>query len=102
MTLNWRPMRRASIYGTALRGYFETPWTFEGTVRRLTNVSHQDPEQAAAADDKLTVLFIGRFGGHVFTLYDYKGDGRLHIGGHAGLPVVDLHAALLAACRRDS
>lgn len=32
--------------------------------------------------DKTTVEFCGTFNGAVFTLYDYRGTGTLHIGGH--------------------
>jgi len=77
--------------GTHLRGFFEAAdGDFEGVVAKLTALGAIDD----GPGDKTTVELTGLFNGAVFTLYDYRYDGRLHIGGHDTLDVDGLKAAL--------
>jgi hypothetical protein len=87
----------ASINGTSLRGYLRTPWSFEETVARLVTLSGQDPT-ARTDGYKVSVEFTGLFGGDVFTLYDYKGGGCLHVGGRS-LDVKALETELVSLLR---
>lgn len=83
--------------GTGLRGYLDNvPWSFEETVARLKTLSGQEPGDRADRD-KTSVEFNGTFGGKVFTLYDYKGDRTIHIGGNGDLDVASLRDALRRA-----
>lgn len=68
---------------SSLQGYYLSPWSFEETVARLITASGKPAE----SDDqhKTLVCFEGSFDGQRFTLYDYKEDRRLHIGGSAEL-----------------
>lgn len=94
--ITWNP--DADINGTSLRGYLmerEWPWSFEETVARLTALSGQDP--AEKAGDKTSVEFIGQFNGETFTLYDYKGDNCIHIGGGRGTDVGRIRELVRAA-----
>lgn len=81
-----------SVGGTSLRGYLETPWSFEETIARLLGAGF---EMQDGDGDKLSVEFIGTFNGATFTLYDYKEDREIHIGGCNALKVKALAAALL-------
>ena len=75
----------------ALRGFFDAAdGDFEGAVAKLMALGAVDD----GPGDKTTVEFHGTYNGAVFTLYDYRYDGRLHIGGHDGLDVDGLKAAL--------
>lgn len=85
--------RHVDIVGTALRGYLDAPYEFEELVDRLVAISDQRPD---SPHEKTTVHFSGTFAGHVFTLYDYKGDRAIHIGGTRHLDVDGLRADLLA------
>lgn len=103
MTIQWDA--DANLSGTSLCGYFEPAgFTFEEVVARLKTASGQQPEQQGDGE-KTSVEFVGTFDGAVFTLYDYKGDGALHIGSHPAFdarPVVDVEAlkdALIAIVR---
>jgi len=80
--------------GTSLRGYFEPPYTFEETVARLVALSGQSPADRSDGY-KTSVEFVGHFKGQVFTLYDYKGDRSLHVGGTSALDVDGLRQALI-------
>lgn len=95
-TLEWDAA--ADINMTSFRAMYHPAagWAFEETVARLLAASEQD---AMAAGDgyKVSVEFTGRFNGQVFSLYDYKGGGQVHIGGHDALDVRGLVAALDAA-----
>lgn len=82
--------------GTSLRGMFDSPWSFEETVARLYAASGQVP-QSCDGGDKTTVEFVGDFLGAPFTVYDYKGDRQLHIGGREKLDVIGLQTALAHA-----
>lgn len=81
--------------GTSLRGHFMPAggWLFEELVARLITASGQDAV-AAADGHKTSVEFSGTYCGHVFTLYDYKRDDELNIGGRLGLDVAGLVAEL--------
>ena len=79
--------------GTGFCGMLETPWSFEETVARLVTASGGEPTQGDGY--KLSVHFVGTFYGQVFTLYDYKGDGQVHIGGRTRLGVERLTHALV-------
>lgn len=80
-----------NINGTSFRGCFAAPLSFEEIVARLRAVSGQDP---ATDCDKASVEFVGTFNGQPFTLYDYKGDAVIHIGGFGALDVFGLTTAL--------
>jgi hypothetical protein len=69
--------------GTQLLGFFDAADVdFEGAIAKLKAAGAEDD----GPGDKTTVEFHGTFNGAVFTLYDYKNDDRLHIGGHRGDP----------------
>lgn len=79
---------------TAFRSYLDDlPWPFEETVARILAVSHQ-PIFDQTDRCKMSFEARGKFEGSVFTLYDYKGDRRIHVGGPADLKVEDLKKAL--------
>jgi len=95
--INWNAGR--NVNGTSLRGYFRPDdFRFEEIVARLITLSGQDPTQASDGY-KTSVEFSGTYGGRVFTLYDYKGDDTVHIGGQDGLDVGALVIALAQALR---
>ena len=80
--------------GTSRIGYLEPlPWTFDETVGRIITLTGQKPERG----DKVEFDFVGTYKGHAFTLYDYKCDGQIHIGGTRETAVLlnELKAALL-------
>ena len=87
-----------NIFDTHLIGYLNAPWSFEETVSRLITLSGQ----AAKSCDcyKVSVEFVGMFNGKVFTLYDYKCDRTLHIGGTSADHVPALRQALTRRLRR--
>jgi hypothetical protein len=89
--IDWKDV---PISGTSLRGYLNTPWSFEETVARLVSLSGQPAESADM--EKTSVQFVGTFNGEVFTLYDYKEDREIHIGGHPKLRVDALNEVLIA------
>lgn len=96
MTINWTMMNAA---GTSLRGYLDnTPYRFEELIARLRGASGKNPT-AATDGYKTSVEFTGAFNGQPFTLYDYKGDMTVHIGGTGRLDVDGLKAALLRLLR---
>jgi hypothetical protein len=84
----------ASVTGTSLRGYLNTPWNFTETVARLIALSGQDPTKRTDGY-KVSVEFIGLFDDDVFTLYDYKEDNQIHIGGHGELNTVSFEVELI-------
>lgn len=74
--------------GGSLQGYFCGPWSFEETVGRLITLSGQP---AKSFDEyKTSVEFRGRWNGQPFTLYDYKEDREIHVGGDSKLDVKSL------------
>lgn len=95
MKINWTTEIKS---GTALRGYYDSPWSFEETVARLITASGQP---AQSFDQyKTSVEFTGYLDGKVFTLYDYKEDREIHIGGENGLNVYLLQELLTAELRK--
>lgn len=76
--INWGD---GDINGTSLVGYLDNlPWSFEESVARLKSYSGQDPTEATDGY-KVSVEFYGTFNGEPFSIYDYKCDKELHIGG---------------------
>lgn len=73
---------RTNVYGTGFTGFYldNLPWSFDEAVDRLSKLSGIDGR--ALSCDKTTVGFYGTFRGKTFTLYDYYGDGRFHIGAY--------------------
>tara|TARA_R110002020_G_scaffold397276_1_gene607391 strand:- start:1345 stop:1797 length:453 start_codon:yes stop_codon:yes gene_type:complete len=75
----------ADINGTYWRRnleWIDSNWTisFEELVARLITLSEQDPTTQTDYY-KTSVEFVGTYKGEAFTIYDYKGDMQLHIGG---------------------
>lgn len=92
--INWTT--NADINGTSFRSYFYEGGEVEAfaeIVAKLITLSKQDPT-AASDGEKVSVEFTGTFKSVAFTLYDYKGDFQLHIGGQPGLDVLGLQIAL--------
>ncbi len=86
--------KQVNTLDTGFRSYLDNlPWSFEEAVARTLAVSHQ-PIFDQTDRYKMSFEARGKFEGSVFTLYDYKGDGRIHIGGPSDLKVEDLKAAL--------
>lgn len=92
--INWNT-DNLSINGTSLQGYLDNvPWSFEETVARLLTLTNQ-PAQEQGDQEKVSVEFLGTYKGKVFTLYDYKEDFQIHIGGKSDLDVEGLREELL-------
>lgn len=97
------------ITGTSLIGYFyPTVAKFDISalkdISAMTNLYTPDPKRQISSFLEMTARFYGLLGknifvpkkqqdkiaveiilsyqGHMFTIYDYKGDGSFHIGGH--------------------
>jgi hypothetical protein len=86
------------IAGTSFRGFLSLgELGFQETVARLITLSGQTP--VGSGDGKTTVEFAGTFRGKAFSLYDYRGDQELHIGGGPALNVDALREALTAALK---
>lgn len=83
-----------SVSGSYLVGYMTSPWTFQETVARLITLSGQDPTKQTD-QYKTSVEFYGYFKGKFFTLYDYKNDDMIHVGGHGDLNVNELSSELV-------
>ena len=84
--------------GTHFRRILHTsPWSFSEAVALLLDLSGTSQEQVfeASGDDKVSVEFHGTWRDQVFTLYDWKNDFQLHIGGREALEVDSLERALL-------
>lgn len=97
--MNQLTFKAADANGTSLRGYLDNvPLPFTSIVARLKTLSGQEPAEGGDAY-KVSVEFKGTFNGHVFTLYDYKGDDTIHIGGHGGLDVDGLKSELAERLR---
>jgi hypothetical protein len=88
---------RVDRNGTYFRAYLPLVGTFEETIARLLTLSGLTIEQARdnGDHDKVSVEFAGTYKGAVFTLYDYKEDMEVHIGGHGVLDVDNLIPELL-------
>ena len=86
--------KQVNTLDTGFRSYLDNlPWPFEEAVARILAVSHQ-PIFDQTDRCKMSFEARGKFEGSVFTLYDYKGDGRIHIGGPSDLQVEELKTAL--------
>ena len=86
--------KQIDVLNTAFRSYLDNlPWSFEEVVARILAVSHQ-PIFDQTDRCKMSFEARGQFEGSAFTLYDYKEDRRIHIGGPAGLKVEELKSAL--------
>jgi hypothetical protein len=91
--INWD---RGEWTPTWFRGMLPMPWGFEETVARLITLSGQDPTKETDGY-KVSVQFVGRFKGNSFSLYDYKEDRAIHIGGTDALAVGKLADELIKA-----
>lgn len=85
--------------GTSLQGIYKSPWSFEETVARLVALTGQNPT-GGSDEYKVSICFAGTFGNgsggaDVFTLYDYKEDRQIHVGGNHGRINVQELAAIL-------
>ena len=86
--------KQVDTLNTAFRSYLDDlPWPFEETVARILAASRQ-PIFEQTDRCKMSFEARGKFEGSAFTLYDYKEDRRIHIGGPADLQVEELKAAL--------
>jgi len=86
--------KQVKIVGTSFRAYLDNlPWSFEETVARILTASGQ-PIFDQRDCCKQSFEAMGKFKGGVFTLYDYKGDKCIHIGGRGSLKVQELKDAL--------
>ena len=86
--IRWRD---GEVTGTHLHGYWNPPYSFEETVARLITVSGQKP---VVNGYKTSFDFHGTYEGRVFTLYDYKGDYRIHIGARSAIDLEELTQVL--------
>lgn len=87
--------------GTSFNDYLEIKdMSFEEVVARLYNLSDQEIFDKT---DKYKVSFDihGSYKGNVFTLYDYKGDNMIHIGGKDGLDVKGLKKELIKLIKKS-
>jgi hypothetical protein len=90
--LQWDP--DAPDEGTCFQAYLPTD-NFQLTVAKLLTLSGQTvPEHGML--DKSTFDLMGTWRGQPFSLYDYKYDGEIHIGGSKELDVPGLSEALFA------
>ena len=96
MTPTWNS--DVSVDGTSLQGYLQMPWGFEETVARVLALTGQSAQEQGDGY-KLSVEFRGVLDGQVFTLYDYKGDRELHIGGRTGLQVSRLNETVVGVLK---
>ena len=81
--------------GTYLRDYLVTRYSFRETVARLYELVPYDIFENSDKK-KRSFKITGMFQGQIFTLYDYKCDREIHIGGHDKLNVEALNDKLLA------
>ncbi len=89
--LEFKPV---NVLNTAFRDYLNNaPWSFEETVGRILTASGQ-PIFDQTDCCKMSFEARGVFDGGAFTLYDYKGDTRIHIGGFANLKTQELKEVL--------
>lgn len=76
------------INNTSFRGYLPSPYSFQETVGRLYTMAGDD--MFRDCDDKCSFHITGMLENTVFTLYDYKEDDLIHIGGHENLRIDQL------------
>ncbi|XWV25585.1 putative ORFan [Tupanvirus deep ocean] len=79
---------------TSLRDYLEHPYSFEEAVARLYALAGWNIFDLCD-QYKTTFEVCGTFNGEVFTLYDYKEDNKIHIGGRESLDTIGLQKVLL-------
>lgn len=73
--------------------YLEIPFSFEEAVARLYHLVEYNIFDVV--DYKSSFEITGKFGDQIFTLYDYKEDMQIHIGGADELDVESLKETLL-------
>lgn len=66
-----------------------TNMTFQEIVARLYAISNQKIFENSD-EYKTSFEISGLYEGNIFTLYDYKCDFKIHIGGHDNLDIFDL------------
>lgn len=92
----------ASEYGkVSYRGCIEgLPYSEDEMIGRLLRITGNLPLRRAYESEKVTFEIVGRFRGHYFCLYDYKGGRSIHVGGapEIELLVPLLRDALIARC----
>ncbi|ARF11908.1 hypothetical protein Klosneuvirus_3_43 [Klosneuvirus KNV1] len=74
---------------------------FEDVVARLYNLSNQNIFEQGD-QYKLSFVVSGLFDGKPFTLYDWKGDECVHIGGKDDLDVLELKKELLKLIKKTN
>ncbi|XWV26925.1 hypothetical protein QJ857_gp0125 [Tupanvirus soda lake] len=79
---------------TSLRGYLTHPYSFEEAVARLYSLAGWNIFELCD-QYKTTFEVSGTFNGQVFTLYDYKEDNVIHIGGRDSYDIKELQKNLL-------
>ena len=80
--------------GTSYQGMLSTKLPFERSVALIYEISGQKIFENGDGY-KLTFHVFGKYKGQVFTLYDYKGDKDIHIGGFEELDVDGLNDELI-------
>lgn len=86
----------------SLRGYLESlPYKNDELIARLLRITGNAPLRRAYNSEKSTFEFVGRFYGHYFCLYDYKGGSSIHVGGDRPIePLITmLEEALIERCK---
>lgn len=73
-----------SVDGTSFRLMLHNYYTFEAAVARLYQLAGYNIFEKTDGE-KSSFGITGQFNGKIFTLYDYKGDRRIHIGGYPDL-----------------
>ena len=81
--------------GTGGRGIFRSDYSFEETIARLKTLSGSEPDDLG--EYKCSVEFVGVYKGEVFTVYDWKRDRQIHIGGSREIDYDGLIGALYDA-----
>lgn len=78
------------------RSLFDPTWGFEDIVARLITLGKRNGQDIFKQTDEEKCMFEleGTYKGEVFTLYDYKGNGGVNIGGTDRLDVIGLSNAL--------
>ena len=91
--INWTNCGASGTYLVGMLTPCNGRMPFQETVARLITLSGQDPT-TQTDEYKTSVEFNGSYNGAMFTLYDYKGDREIHIGGTDALDVAGLRAEL--------
>lgn len=87
----------------AFRGLIsDLPYHSDEMIARLLRLVGNAPLRRAYEGEKVTFEVVGRFRGMYFCLYDYKGDGGIHVGAVAAFaPLVPLLRNALLERLRD-